>query len=110
MTSRAARSLSPRHARRVRPGARAAIPQTRPGPARPSHLGRVVGIRTLDPRTSEPIPSEAPRALGAPIMAGFVAGVLDPDRWAFWPKELSRVIGDQVDEAGDVMAAGRTAW
>ena len=43
-------------------------------------------------------------------MAGFVSGALDPDQWAWSPKELSRVIGDQLDEPIRVNAAGRTPW
>jgi hypothetical protein len=43
-------------------------------------------------------------------MAGFVAGVLDPDQWAYTPRELSRVIGDQLEGAAEVFAVGCTAW
>jgi hypothetical protein len=32
-------------------------------------------------------------------MAGFVSGALDPNNWAYTPRELSRVIGDQLDDA-----------
>jgi hypothetical protein len=43
-------------------------------------------------------------------MAGLVAGALDPDQWAFTPRELSRALGDQLDDAIDVNAAGRLPW
>lgn len=43
-------------------------------------------------------------------MTGFVAGALDPNQWAWSPRDLSRVLGDRLGEAIDVHAAGRAAW
>ena len=43
-------------------------------------------------------------------MAGFADGVLDPDQWARTPAELSRVIGDQLDDDATLNAPGRLEW
>ena len=43
-------------------------------------------------------------------MAGFAHGVLEPDQWAHSPAELSRVIGDQLDDDATLNAPGRLGW
>ena len=43
-------------------------------------------------------------------MAGFVAGTRDPDQWARTPAEMSRVIGDRLDDDATLNAPGRLEW